>query len=239
MPSSVTGGQDSLSLSPSELQPSSKSKPDGLTAQNRESCHALADRDDRPGEIVAKRHRKPRRSHQRQQPSSVPPRAADVDRIDRGGLDRNLDLVRGGAATRDFADLEVASGGPRHIATKRFGVFTLSGLRRAVSTFAFLALESLQFLECPGVGSRRNLRRSVSGRFAPSNSALAQACPVATPPHPPAFDAEDAAGPHAAVTSDLNAYRSRASFSLSAPTVLQELGLGHGDTRLRLNVGDR
>src|SRR5271166_9212 len=35
MPSSVTGGQDSLSLSPSELQPNSKSKPDGLTVRRQ------------------------------------------------------------------------------------------------------------------------------------------------------------------------------------------------------------
>src|SRR5271166_5243749 len=106
MPSSVTGGQDSLSLSPSELQPSSKSKPDGLTARNRESCHALTDLDDRPGEIVAKRHRKPRRSHQRQQPSSVPLRATDVDRVHRGGLDGDLDLTGGRPAAREFTDFE-------------------------------------------------------------------------------------------------------------------------------------
>ena len=40
-PSSVTGGQDSLSSSPSELQPSSKSKPDGLTAQNETSTRSF------------------------------------------------------------------------------------------------------------------------------------------------------------------------------------------------------
>src|SRR5271166_2492431 len=41
MPSSVTGGQDSLTFSPSELQPSSKSKPDGLTAQNETSARSF------------------------------------------------------------------------------------------------------------------------------------------------------------------------------------------------------
>ena len=91
---------------------------------HRKSCHALANRDDRSGEIVAERHRKPRRSHQQQQPSAVPVRATDVDRVHGGRLDGDRDLTAAGLPRGKVRiSKRPPDSGPRHIAATRVDAF--------------------------------------------------------------------------------------------------------------------
>jgi hypothetical protein len=72
--------------------------------------HAGADRNHRAGEVVAQSQGKARRAQERKQPAAVAGGAAHVDRIDRGGLDGDLDLVRGGLLARNLANFELAAG---------------------------------------------------------------------------------------------------------------------------------
>jgi hypothetical protein len=77
---------------------------------DRESSFTtLPGRDDRTRKVIAKRHRKSRGSHERKKAPAVAVGAAHVDRIDRGGLDSDLNFIGARAATRNFPNLESAA----------------------------------------------------------------------------------------------------------------------------------